>query len=292
MSYVLQTRKMTESHTGANVAELLQKVAEEWQITKKDLVLVTDNASNMVVAAQLGNFLHVKCYAHTLNLASQKALKLPAVTRLLGRVRRITTYFHRSTTATHLLEEKQNLLSLKNHKLKTDVCTRWNSAYEMVERFLEQQPAICATLLSPQVRKKDSDIATLTEVDISNAEDLITALKPMKDATTLMSQEKTPTVCLIAPVHAKLMQNTRSSAEDSPLVREIKQSINEDLSKRYSSEQERNTLHTASALDPRFKALPFLSEEERGETYGRVIAEAASLEVILLFNFLKKKSSV
>lgn len=292
VSYVLQTRKMTESHTGANVAELLQKVAEEWQITKKDLVLVTDNASNMVVAAQLGNFLHVKCYAHTLNLASQKALKLPAVTRLLGRVRRITTYFHRSTTATHLLEEKQNLLSLKNHKLKTDVCTRWNSAYEMVERFLEQQPAICATLLSPQVRKKDSDIATLTEVDISNAEDLITALKPMKDATTLMSQEKTPTVCLIAPVHAKLMQNTRSSAEDSPLVREIKQSINEDLSKRYSSEQERNTLHTASALDPRFKALPFLSEEERGETYGRVIAEAASLEVILLFNFLKKKSSV
>lgn len=285
VSYVLQTRVMTDSHTGANVAELLQKVAEEWQITDKDLVLVTDNASNMIVAAQLGNFLHIKCYAHTLNLASQKALKLPTVTRLLGRIRRITTFFHRSTTANQLLKENQNMLSLKNHKLKTDVCTRWNSAYEMVQRFLEQQPAICATLLSPQVRKKDSDIATLTEADITNAEDLIAALKPMKDATTLISQEKTPTVCLIAPVHAKLIQNTRPCAEDSPLVREIKQAISEDLSKRYSIEQERNTLHTASALDPRFKALAFLSEKEREDTYGRVIAEAAALEV-KIFNFL------
>lgn len=252
----------------------------------KDFALVTDNASNTVVAAQMGNFLYVKCYAHTLNIASQKALKLPAVTKLLARVRRITSFFHRSTVANHLLEENQNLLSLKNHKLKTDVSTRWNSAYNMVERLLEQQPAVCAALLSPRVRKKDSDVATLTEADISNAEDLITALKPMKDATTLMSQKKNPTVSLIAPVHAKLIQNTKPSAEDLPLVWDVKKAINEDLSKRYTTEQEINTLHTASALDPRFKALPFLSEEEREETYRRVVAETASLEVILLFNFL------
>ncbi len=74
---VLQTRAMNESHTGANVAELLQSVANEWKIANKDLVLVTDNASNMAVAAQLGKFPHVRCYAHTLNLASQRVLKLP-----------------------------------------------------------------------------------------------------------------------------------------------------------------------------------------------------------------------
>lgn len=57
-----------------------------------------------------------------------------------------------STTASHCLKEKQNCLGLKNQKLITDVTTRLNSAYDMVERFLEQQPAICATLLSPEVR--------------------------------------------------------------------------------------------------------------------------------------------
>ena len=56
----------------------------------------------------------------------------------------------------------------------------------MVDRFLEQQPAVCAALLSPQVRKGESDICTLNETDISNAEDLVKALKPMKDATTLI----------------------------------------------------------------------------------------------------------
>ncbi|KAI4810938.1 hypothetical protein KUCAC02_013865, partial [Chaenocephalus aceratus] len=79
-----------------------------------------------------------------------RALKVAPLSRLLGRVRRISTFFHRSTTANHYLKEKQKCLGLKNHKLITDVATRWNRAYDMVERFLEQQPAICATLLSPE----------------------------------------------------------------------------------------------------------------------------------------------
>nr|XP_033494666.1 zinc finger BED domain-containing protein 1-like [Epinephelus lanceolatus] len=107
---------------------------------------------------------------------------------------------------------------------------------------------------------------------------MVSALKHMKDATTLMSQEKNPMVCLIAPVHTKLLQNTESNTEDSPLVRDIKKAIHDDLSSRYTSEAEKSLLYTASALDPRFKALPFLSEEEREQTYGKVISEAASLE--------------
>ncbi|XP_059910907.1 uncharacterized protein LOC132459985 [Gadus macrocephalus] len=119
-----------------------------------------------------------------------RALKLPSVSRLLARIRRIVSFFHRSTVGAYELGEKQKLLGLPCHKLKTDVSTRWNSAFEMVDRFLEQQPAICATLLSPQ----------------------------------------------------------------------------------------RRTLRSASALDPRFKGLPFLSEDDVAETFGRVVAEAASLE--------------
>ena len=79
-----KSRALHDSHTGANMAELLNNVAEEWGITEKGPALVTDNASNMIVAAELTGILHVKCYAHTLNLATQRALKLPAVARLLG----------------------------------------------------------------------------------------------------------------------------------------------------------------------------------------------------------------
>lgn len=138
LSHVLQTRAVYESHTGAHLAELLSHVVEEWQLSEKDVVLVTDNASNMIVAAQVGKFPHVKCFAHKLNLASQRALQVSTLSRLLGRVRRITTLFHRSTIANHTLKVKQKCLGLKNHKLLTDIATRWNSAYGMVERFLEQ----------------------------------------------------------------------------------------------------------------------------------------------------------
>ncbi|XP_056308106.1 zinc finger BED domain-containing protein 4-like [Danio aesculapii] len=162
--YVLQTRDMPESHTGNNLAEHLRKAIAEWGIAEKDPVIVTDNASNMTIAAEEAEF---KCYAHTLNLAAQRALKITAVTRLLGRVRRIVSFFRRSTTANHMLKEKQRLLQLPEHKLMTDVVTRWNSAHDMLERFLEQQLAICATLLSSEVSKTEKDLCTLTESDVT-----------------------------------------------------------------------------------------------------------------------------
>lgn len=56
---VLQTRVMFDSHTGANVVDLLQKVFEEWEIKDKDPVLVMDNASNMATAAELSKLTHI-----------------------------------------------------------------------------------------------------------------------------------------------------------------------------------------------------------------------------------------
>ncbi len=66
----------------------------------------------MVRAVELMGLLHIGCLAHTLNLVSQAALKIPAVAHLLGRVRRIAPFFHRSTTARHKLKEKQRILEL------------------------------------------------------------------------------------------------------------------------------------------------------------------------------------
>ncbi|MED6259665.1 hypothetical protein ATANTOWER_027700 [Ataeniobius toweri] len=103
-------------------------------------------------------------------------------------------------------------LQLPAQKLKIDAATRWNSAYEMVERFLEQQSAICAGLLPPQVRKGGSsgDICTLSETDISHAKEMAKALRPLKDATNIMSDQ--------------LLYDTIAgfTEDDIPLVQEIK----------------------------------------------------------------------
>ncbi|KAL0151535.1 hypothetical protein M9458_053187 [Cirrhinus mrigala] len=286
LSHVLQTRAMYESHTGANVAELLHNVVTEWNIAEKDPVLVTDNATNMACAAQLTGYLHVRCFAHTLNLASQRALKLPAVARLLGRIRRATGFFHRSAVGLHTLQEKQKLLDLPVHRLITDVSTRWNSVHDMVERFLEQQPAITAALLSAELRKREKAICTFTESDISNAEEFIQALKAMKVATCVLSDESKPTLSVIAPLLAQLLQDTQEKSGDPPFVKEIKEAVHQDLKKRYASDTEKATLNQAAALDPRFKALPFLSDNEKEETFARMVSEAGAIKELEVNNSL------
>ena len=65
-SHVLHTEVM-KSLTWTNIVELLCNIATKWKTSEKDATLFTDNASNMVVAAQLAGFLHIKYYAYTLN---------------------------------------------------------------------------------------------------------------------------------------------------------------------------------------------------------------------------------
>lgn len=129
------------------------------------------------------NMTHIQCFAQHLNLASQKALQLPAVEWLLSRIRLVTSFFRCSTIASHQLKHKQDLLQLPKHRLITDVVTKWNSSHDI--RFLEQL-AIYAALLSTEVRKSEKDVFTPNETDITCAEEVLKALKPMKNATLVM----------------------------------------------------------------------------------------------------------
>lgn len=207
---------------------------------------------------------------------TQAGLKVPAVAQLLGRVRRIASFFHRSTVASRKLKEKQKILNLPAHKLVTDGVTRWNSTLEMLERFLEQRPASSAALLSPEVRRSDSNLCSLTEADITDGEDIVKALKPLKAATLFMSEEKSPTLSIIAPLHAQLLEKMISVSHDSSLIKDLKTAVYDNLKSRYVALKDK--LYIASALRPRFKALPFLSKETCDNTFFQLVLEAAGLE--------------
>lgn len=103
----------------------------------------------------------------------------------------------------------------------------------MVERFLEQQPAISAALLSPDVRRRESDICTLTETDITTAEDVVKCLEPMKTATLAISEEASPTMSIVAPLQSQLLSQMTCTAEDSSVIKELKTAVHNNLSSRY-----------------------------------------------------------
>ena len=50
------------------------------------------------------------------------------------------------------LKQMQTRLSLPEHRLLLDVKTRWNSSYLMVERFVEQYPALLASSADPELK--------------------------------------------------------------------------------------------------------------------------------------------
>lgn len=93
----LQTRQLNSSHTAENLAEVLTNAVEEWGLKKSQPVAITtDNASNIVsgisnISSEFSP--HIRCFAHTLNLATQRAINCQQVDRVGGRIRRIVSFF-------------------------------------------------------------------------------------------------------------------------------------------------------------------------------------------------------
>ncbi|XP_069105739.1 E3 SUMO-protein ligase ZBED1-like [Argopecten irradians] len=167
-----------------------------------------------------------------------------------------------------ILNTKQTLLELPHLKLIMDVSTRWNSTFNMLERFLEQQPAIEATLLSKDLKKNFKDVYTMSEDDISTASRVIEVLKPIKKVTTILCAEKSPTVSLIHPLKEMLLQQLRViQDDDGNFVTAAKEAMIKDLEQRYTDHTMKLFLHESSCIDPRFKAMPYLDDAAKEEVY-------------------------
>ncbi|XP_052806593.1 E3 SUMO-protein ligase ZBED1-like [Mya arenaria] len=242
-NHVLATRMLDVSHTGVNVGEALAGVVAEFGLQRPSgTAVVTDNAANMDIAAKAAMLTpHVKCFAHTVNLACQKSVKVQEFQPLLTKVRRIVAFFHKSTTATALLK-----LNQKNKELKLiqDVSTRWNSTYDMLQRYVDEHEAITATLSSSELRKNAKGIVTLSPDEITDLEAVIKVI----------------------------------SENDSDLIKAMKGAIRQDMTKRYTQVEVEEFTWMCTALDPRFRSLPDLSSEKREAVYTNLIAKTETVK--------------
>lgn len=187
-------------------------------------------------------------------------------------MRQVVGYFHRSAVATAILKEKQKLLQLPEHKLVIDVATRWNSAVDMISRYLEQQPAIYAALTSKELRKREKDISTLSERELTSAEELVAVLTPLKIATTALCEENVPTLSMIQ--HQLLNCIMKAGDDDSALIKQVKKEVVNDFSTRYQDSCTKKDLTVATLLDPFFKSTPFLSDKDRLDAYHELTVQA------------------
>ena len=154
----------------------------------------------------------------------------------------------------------------------------------MIQRFLEVQCAVISVLRSKELTKLKAreDLNTLTDEDISLCEEMVECLKTLKDITTMLCTESSSTVSIIVPLledlkNNKLKPSQRSKndmTEAEKTIEEMKKQMKADLQGRYTTNREQLCL--ASAMDPRFKALPFLEEQQQESVYSALANLAMS----------------
>ncbi|XP_034073833.1 zinc finger BED domain-containing protein 1-like [Gymnodraco acuticeps] len=252
---VLRTKAIYTAQTGQVVAEEIGEILQEFGIMNKIAAVTVDNAANMDVAIKRLNFIKLGCFAHTLNLGAQSVYSLASVTKWTAKIRGVVVWMKRSSMGKTVLREKQQLLNLPKHSLILDVRTRWNSLYMMLERFIEQYPAIQAASLDQRLRKpmERDRLARLTEDDFRRAEEFIHLMKVLYTSTLCVSSEKSPTCGQILPILRKLEKHFSVEEGDTVLGSSLKQAVWGNLSKRYQTDGIRTFLEEATALDPRFK---------------------------------------
>ncbi|XP_061435378.1 LOW QUALITY PROTEIN: uncharacterized protein LOC133360588 [Lethenteron reissneri] len=247
----------------ARVADILAATAAEWNLHRPHgyIPLVTDGAAAGTAAGTAGASREsvlrprIGCFAHALNRAAQRGLQVPALARLLAEVRRTVGFFRRSVAATLVLNGRQRALGLPVRELAVDAPGRWSSAYEMLECYVEQYPAIVASVLSEEVlRDLFHELPPLVDETLADAEDVCAALEPVMWVTRALCEEKGPTVSTVYPYTRRVVEAMAPERGDSELVRDVKKAVRGGVERRHAAADVEDFLKESTVLDARFKS--------------------------------------
>lgn len=90
---------------------------------------------------------------------------------------------------------------------------------------------------------------------------------------------------MILPLKEMILKSMAPGDQDSATVKEAKAAITNDLARRYTSNLH-DYLQMATALEPRFKSLPYLDDDFRDKRYRNIKREILEHEQQVLFDYV------
>ena len=141
----------------------------------------------MVKATKRLNWTQIPCCAHRMNLVVKASFGVQVVADAKDKVKTLVTRFKKSAPLRHSLESNAEALSQTpegadigdKRKLVQEVPTRWNSAFEMIQRVLDLKPA----LQMVSVHHQDVGPMLPTPEEWSTLGDMVAILRPFKRLT-------------------------------------------------------------------------------------------------------------
>ncbi|CAI9293329.1 unnamed protein product [Lactuca saligna] len=143
---ILIFQYMLPPHNGVCLTEKISSLISEWGIEKKLFTITLDNASSNDTFVNLlkghlcnegalrsnGDYFHIRCCAHVLNLVVQDGLK--AIDEGIVKLRESVKYIKGSQVRKGRFIDCVKYVNLNPKKgLQQDVPTRWNATYLMIE---------------------------------------------------------------------------------------------------------------------------------------------------------------
>ncbi|CAI6358828.1 unnamed protein product [Macrosiphum euphorbiae] len=247
-SVTIGVLELSVSHKAENISTWFEYLLVQWGIKKSQIfTVVTDNGSNILSAVNktFTPEKYLPCFAHTLNLVSERALtNLTDVNNVINKIKSIVTSFKQSVAAS------DELRKLCDFKLKQSVPTRWNSIYFMMDRFILCSNHIASVLINI---RRGPEMLTADEIDITK--EMLLVLKPMEVATRELCGQKYVTGSTVIPLINCLIKKTESIDLTHPTALTLKRAMLDNLNYRFGRMEERSLLSISTILDPRFKTI-------------------------------------
>ncbi|KAJ0769889.1 putative transcription factor C2H2 family [Helianthus annuus] len=257
---ILNFKVIPPPHSGELLAEYMVNFLGDWGIEKKVFTITVDNAKyndvlvnclnthfrvNRVLLCD-GDFTHVRCCAHVLNLIVQGGLKV--IEGVIEKVRESVKYVRGSSDRKYKFAECIHHLSLQcGKKVRQDIVTRWNSTYLMLDSALAYRNAYARLALV------DSRYKTFpSEQEWARVETITEFLKPFYNITTLFSGTSYPTSDLYFHNVWKIQKCIEDQIDN---VDKVLSDMAKEMKKKFDKywESYSMVLSFAVVLDPRYK---------------------------------------
>ncbi|KAL0125543.1 hypothetical protein PUN28_004570 [Cardiocondyla obscurior] len=244
---------------------VIESLLFEWDIKIERITAVVVSTSRAELFQALTNrgLTVIPCLLYTLQVCAQACFEHSEVSITLSKCRSVIGAIISHPAALAALTMQEQLSSeLDDSTILLDYPAVWISTYTMLEQMIARRDMIISILES--MEGIDQEMFEITNEQWKIMEDIVNVLEPFKVTIMTLSEEKMPLISLLKPLLWQLVSSHLKVKEsDSDTAKTFKESLSKMLYDRYADYNVTLLLQIATTLDPRFKAMPYVTEEDK-----------------------------